>query len=261
MRIRRVGWSGLEIEQGGETVLIDYILDTSQLPLRDGQQLFPSAAKPASAVAAVVTHLHPDHADPVALDAALRKEAPVFRPEPAAGSGPDLELTAYAETSFRRARLDVHVVEPWTSHGVGPFKFHAVPAADGFGDPQVSWIIESDGKRIIHAGDTLFHGYWWRIARRYGPIDHAFLPINGALIDFPFLQPPRDHEAVMTPEEAAQAAHMLGAPAVTPIHYGALHQPPGYVETDDPVGRLRAVGGRLGVDVQVREPGEHVELN
>lgn len=138
MRIRRLGWSGLEIEQGGETVLIDYILDTSQLPLRDGQQLFPSAAKPASAVAAVVTHLHPDHADPVALDAALRKGAPVFRPEPAVGSGPDLELTAYAEASFRRARLDVHVVEPWTSHGVGPFKFHAVPAADGFGDPQVS---------------------------------------------------------------------------------------------------------------------------
>ena len=260
MRIRRLGWSGIEIDQGGETLLIDYVLDTSELPLRDDRQPFPRASEPASAVAGILTHLHADHADPVALAAALRDGAPVFRPEPVSGSGSDLELTAHAEAAFGKVALDARVTDAWTAHEAGSFTLHAVPAVDGFGDPQLSWIVEGGGKRIIHCGDTLLHGYWWRIARRFGPIDHAFLPINGATVDFPFLQPPRDQEAVMTPEEAAKAARMLGARAVTPIHYGALHRPPAYVETDDPVGRLRVAGRSLGLTIEVREPGEWFEV-
>lgn len=260
MRIRRLGWSGIEIERGDDTLLIDYILDTSELPLRDDRQHFPRAADPARAVAGLLTHLHADHADPVALADALRDRGPVLRPVPAAGSGPDLELTAHAERAFGTVSLDVRVVDAWTSHRAGPFVLHAVPAIDGFGDPQVSWIVEADGQRIIHAGDTLFHSYWWRIARAFGPFDHAFLPINGALVDFPFLQPPRELEAVMTPEEAIKAARMLGARAVTPIHYGALHRPPGYIETGDPVDRLRAAGAGAGVGIKVCEPGDWVEL-
>ena len=261
MRARRLGWSGVEIEQDGDTLLIDYILDTSQLPLRDASQPFPSASEPASAVAAIVTHLHADHADPAALASALRQGTPVFRPEPAAGSGPDVELTAYAETAFGQVALDAQIFTDWTSGQVGPFSLHAVPAVDGFGDPQLSWVVEGGSKRIIHAGDTLFHGYRWRIARRFGAIDHAFLPINGALVDFPFLQPPRDQEAVMTPEEAVKAARMLRARAVTPIHYGSLHRPPGYIETDDRVERLRAAGGALTVPIAIHEPGEWFEVN
>ena len=179
MRIRRLGWSGLEIEQDGATVLVDYILDTSQLPLRDERQSFPAAAQPPRAVAALLTHLHADHADPIALAGALSGRGPVYRPAPVVDPEPDAELTAHAEAAFGTVDLDTKVVEPWTSHAVGPFRFHALPAVDGFGDPQVSWIVEGGGRRILHAGDTLFHGYWWRIARRHGPIDHAFLPING----------------------------------------------------------------------------------
>ena len=247
MRIRRLGWSGIEIERGDDTLLIDYILDTSELPLRDDRQPFPRAAEPARAVAGLLTHLHADHADPVALADALRERAPVFRPVAAAGSGPDLELTAHAERAFGTVSLDVRVVDAWTSHRAGPFAVHAVPAVDG--------------SRIIHAGDTLFHSYWWRIARAFGPFDHAFLPINGALVDFPFLQPPREQEAVMTPEEAVKAARMLGARAMTPIHYGALHRPPGYVETSDPLGRLRAAGAGSEVAIEVCEPGAWVDID
>ena len=259
-RIRRLGWSGIEIERDGDTLLVDYVLDTSELPLRAVRQPFPRASEPATAVAGLLTHLHADHADPVALAASLRDGAPVFRPRPAAGSGPDLELTAHAEAAFDAVPLDARVVGAWTSREVGPFVVHAVPAVDGFGDPQLSWVVESDGQRIIHAGDTLFHGYWWRIAQRFGPFDHAFLPINGPTVDLPFLQPPRGQAAVMTPEEAARAAHMLGARAVTPIHYGVLDEAPVYVDTDDPVGRLRAAGEGLGLQVEVREPGDWFDL-
>ena len=260
MRVRRLGWSGIEIERSVETLLIDYILDTSRLPLRDNRQPFPRAAEPASAVAALLTHLHADHADPAALAHALRGRAPVFRPVPARGSEADLELTAYAERAFRTVSLDVRVTDAWTSHKAGPFEVHAVPAVDGFGDPQVSWIVKVDGKRIIHAGDTLLHGSWWKIAHEHGAFDHAFLPINGALVDLPFLQPPREQEAAMTPEEAVRAAHMLGARAITPIHYGALHRPPEYQETGDPLGRLRSAADGRGIPVEVCEPGEWIDL-
>ena len=261
MRIRRLGWAGIEIEEGDDTLLVDYVLDTSQLPLRDDGQPFPPASAPGRAVAGLLTHLHPDHADPVALATALRPGAPVFRPEPTPGSGPDLELTAQAEAAFSTVSLDTRVVEAWSQHRAGPFSLHAVPAVDGFGDPQVSWVIESGGKRIIHAGDTLFHGAWWKIAQRFGPFDCAFLPINGATIDFPFLQPPRDQEAVMLPEEAARAARMLEARVVTPIHYGALHRPPDYVETDNPLGRLRTAAKAVGLSVEVQEPGDWFDVS
>ena len=260
MRIRRSGWSGVEIECGGDTLLVDYVVDTSALPVRDGVQPFPSVSGTASAVVGLLTHLHGDHADPMALAAVLRPGAPVLRPQPATGAAPDLELTAQAEAALGRVSLNTRVVAAWTSHEIGPFVLHAVPAVDGFGDPQHSWVVECDGRRIMHAGDTLFHGYWWRIARRFGPFDLAFLPINGAVVDFPFLQPPRGQEAVMTPEEAANAAHMLGARVVTPIHYGALHQPPLYVETHEPVGRLRNAAKAFGVGVEVREPGDWFDL-
>ena len=260
MRIRRLGWAGLEVEQGGDTLLVDYVLNTSQLPLRDERQPFPSASKPGSAVAGLLTHLHGDHADPAALAAALSPGAAVLRPRPASGAGPDLELTAPAEAAFRGGALPTRIADDWTSHAAGPFSLHAVPAVDGFGDPQLSWVIEDGGRRVIHAGGTLFHGVWWKIARRFGPFDQAFLPINGAVVDFPFLQPPRRQEAVMTPEEAIKAANVLGARVVTPVHYGALHQPPAYVETDDALDRLRAAADAAGLAVQIHEPGEWVEV-
>ena len=118
-RIRRLGWSGIEIERGGDTLLVDYVLDTSDMPLRAVRQPFPHASEPATAVAGLLTHLHADHADPAALAAALAAAlcdgAPVFRPRPAAGSGPDLELTAHAEAAFDAVSLDARVVGAWTS--------------------------------------------------------------------------------------------------------------------------------------------------
>ena len=72
MRVRRLGWAGVEVEQDGGTLLIDYVLDASQLPCATPRSLFPRAFQPASAVAAIVTHLHADHADPVAHAPALR---------------------------------------------------------------------------------------------------------------------------------------------------------------------------------------------
>lgn len=259
--MRRLGWAGVEIECAGETLVIDYVQDTSPLaPLRSPDEPFPPSIRPGTTAVALLTHLHADHADPGAIAVALRNGAPVFRPAPASGNGADLALTAHAETQFAAHSLATEVIDVWEQRSIGPFQLYSAPAVDGFGDPQLSWIVECGGRRIIHAGDTLFHGYWWRIANKFAPFNIAFLPVNGPVVTFPFLQPPSPLEAVMTPEEAAVAAHILQARLVVPIHYGSLHKPPIYIETPHPVERLRDKANSLGIRVMSHEPGDWFNL-
>ena len=252
MRLRRLGWAGVEIEHDGHTLLIDALKDG--FPLIPGERLV-SPLGPGRAVAALVTHLHPDHADPRAIARALAEGAPVFRPEPNPGAGDDLVPTQKVEAEFRETGLRTEVVPVWEERCAGPFRILAAPSVDGFGDPQRAWVVECDGVRVLHAGDTLFHGYWRSIARR-GAIAVAFLPINGAIIDLPFLCPPNPLNAVMTPEDAAVAAALLGAKVAVPIHYELVHRPPEYTETPQPAARFVARAGELGVVARVAALGE-----
>ena len=132
------------------------------------------------------------------------------------------------------------MVEVWERAEVGPFTITALPAVDGLGDPQVSWLVEADGQRILHLGDTIFHGYWWRMARRHGPFDLVLAPINGAVVDFPHLQPPSPLAAAMEPEQAALAGELLGARTLIPMHYGGFEIDPWYRPVADPRYPLRS---------------------
>jgi L-ascorbate metabolism protein UlaG (beta-lactamase superfamily) len=82
----------------------------------------------------------------------------------------------------------------------------------------VSWLVEAGGVRVLHLGDTMFHGAWWRIARRLGPFDLAFVPVNGAVVSFPHRQPASPFPVAMAPEQAAVAAQVLGARTTMAIH-------------------------------------------
>lgn len=245
MRVRRLGWAGLEIEAGGERLLVDHVRDLSPLftGWRDSEGL---AAPSGTAAAALLTHLHRDHTDASALAAALTPGAPVLRPAPGHGDDVDNVTTLPAERELARHRLATEVVDAWSAREVGPFRVTAVPAVDGLGDPQLNWVVEADGQRLFHGGDTMFHGYWWLVARRFGPFDAAFLPANGAVVDAPHLQPPSPLPAAMDPGQAAAAAEILDARHAVPMHYEA-EQPdkvPGYVEVVDPEEEFRARAGR-----------------
>lgn len=261
LRARRLGWAGVELEFDGQTLLIDYIQDTEPLvQLRSTDEPFPPSLQPGAAIGALLTHLHADHADAKALAIALKPNAKILRPEPATGTPADMALTDYAEQKFAQSDLNIEVVEAWSTRHFGPFKVHAAPAIDGFGDPQLSWVVECDGKRVFHTGDTLFHGYWWRIVNKFGDVDLAFLPINAPIVDFPLLQPASDLEAVMGPEEAAMAASILKAKLVVPIHYGSLHKPPMYIETADATQRLLDKLTAYQITAKLYQPGEWFEV-
>ncbi len=195
-----------------------------------------------------------------ALQRVLDPAAVVLRPEKSFGGKAELALIEKPESKLAKSGLTARVVEPWETVEIGPFSFTALPSADGFGDPQVSWCIAADGCRILHAGDTLFHGWWWLSALRQGPFDVAFLPVGGAVVDLPSRKPPSPLPAGMDPEQAAIAAKLLGTRVVVPIHYGSLHEASNYVQADDPPDRLCAAAVELDIEARVLRPGERFSV-
>ena len=249
MQVRWLGWAGVELEQDGATLVIDPLADPSGTfagfgdAARDVELPAVAAAREGRAVAGLVSHLHRDHTDAGALAAALAPGAAVHEPAPAEEGG-NLAL-AQAEHELGAAGLPRRPVPTWTSVTVGPFTCTALPAVDGLGDPQVSWLVEAGGRRVLHLGDTVFHGGWWQMARRSGPFDAVFAPINGAIVDFPHQQPPSSLPATMEPEQAALAGELLGAATVVPAHYGGFALEPHYRPIADARDRFeRAARGR-----------------
>ena len=238
MEAQRLGWAGVRLQVGDTTVWIDPLANAAVWgeALRDTL----SPIEPSSGDRYVlVTHRHPDHYDPDTVARALGAGGNLLS---AAPTGP---LPAPAGSRSR----SVDLYEPQL---LGDMTAVAVPAADGYGDPQVSWIVSGGGRRVIHCGDTLWHGHWWKIGRQYGPFDAAFLPINGAR--FGWRKPVSGLPGVMTPEQAAAAAEVIGARLIVPIHYG-MAPSPDYTEAAHPAHALAAAAGARHVDVEFVRAG------
>ncbi len=263
MRVRYLGWAGLEIQADGATAVIDLLEDSGPIERLLGRPrtALLSPEPDGSVRVALLTHLHPDHADPPALTRALTADGVVLRPAPARGDALELAGTAGAEAALAELGLSTQVVEPWQTVESGPFTITAVPAVDGFGDPQVGWVVAAEGRRVIVYGDTLFHGDWWRTRMRLGPFDAAFLPVNGAVVDFPHRQPPSPIFADMTPEQAAAAAVILQPGVAVPVHYDTFANPPVYAQVNQPAAAFADAATRHGVAVRVLAPGDCLALD
>jgi L-ascorbate metabolism protein UlaG (beta-lactamase superfamily) len=233
--------------------LPDEVLRTIEMP----EVVAPEAR--AAAVTGLVTHLHRDHTDAAALTEALAPDAAVHEPAWPGGEGAENYALAQATSELDRAGLERRTLEVWQRVEIGPFGITALPAVDGLGDPQVSWLVEADGQRVLHLGDTIFHGYWWRMARRGGPFDLVLAPVNGAAVDFPHLQPPSPLAAAMEPEQAALAGELLGARTVVPIHYGGFAIDPWYRPVDEPLARFEPAAADRPYETRVLQPGESLE--
>src|SRR5262249_31540859 len=266
MKVRWLGWAGVEIEAEGASLVIDPLADPgatfAALGDAASEVQLPTVVAPearGSAVAGLVSHLHRDHADAAALGAGLAADAAVHEPAWPGGEAAENLALAQGRAELEEAGLEQVEVEQWQGAEAGPFKITALPAVDGLGDPQVSWLVEADGSRVLHLGDTIFHGYWWRMARRHGPFEGVFPPINRPAVNFPPLQPPSPLAAALEPEQAALAAELLGARTVIPMHYDGFGIDPWYMPVDDPAARFEAAAAERPYEVRVLEPGESFE--
>lgn len=267
MQITWLGWAGVEIEAEGERVLIDPLEDPAATFAGLGgaaagaglpEVLPPSQGR--GAVAGLVTHLHRDHADAAALAGGLSEGARVFEPPKWPGSPIERLAVAQADSELDAANLAREQVEVWDQRQAGPFTITSLPALDGLGDSQVAWLVEAGGRRVLHLGDTIYHSYWWRIARRHGPFDLVLAPINGAVISFPHLRPASPLAGTLEPEQAAIAAEILGAAAVVPIHYDGYSAEGFYQPAQDALARFRAAASERGVKAQALGLGESISL-
>jgi L-ascorbate metabolism protein UlaG (beta-lactamase superfamily) len=234
LTIKRLTWAGVELVSGETTVFIDPI----GTDLWDGKapEGFVRPRVETRRRYALITHAHNDHFDARGLKKLLGENGYVICHE---------SIAAYV------ASRGLKVIPAQLYHPIsrGGFWFVPVPASDGFGDPQVSWVVIKGDKRMFHGGDTLWHGNFTAIGATYGPFDIAFLPINGPRVGG--AQSP----AAMTPLQAIDAAKYLRARKMAPIHFG-LGKTPGYVEVEHPVRTLLEIGAARGQQVVHLKPGD-----
>jgi L-ascorbate metabolism protein UlaG (beta-lactamase superfamily) len=112
-------------------------------------------------------------------------------------------------------------LEPWESTQVDAVTITAVPAQHGpdgtdhITGPVIGFVLESDGlPRVYVSGDNASVAVVERIVERLGVMDVAVLFAGGASLEGRF------DGALLTlgATEAAQAARVLGARAVLPVH-------------------------------------------
>lgn len=246
MNIQKLPWAGIRIETDDIAIVID--------PITRILEEFGGAREPmhpisyfGKADAVLITHLHEDHFDPAGIIEAYGAAIPVYVPAGLEGAARALGLTNVNGVAVRSSfELSSDV------------KATALPSVDGLGDIQVAWLVEGSGRKVIHCGDTLWHGYWWSFAQNYGPFDAAFLPVNGAVLELPGMMP-SGQPICLTPEQAIAAATVLGAKTLVPIHYGTMQYPPIYNETPNIEARL-AAASKVQVNVTLLKTTEKLAL-
>lgn len=141
----------------------------------------------------LVTHEHFDHCSPEDI-ARIQTEDTVIVTE---------------KDSAAKLSGDVRVVAPGDSLAVAGVRIEAVPAynVDKQFHPKANgwlgFIVEIDGVRIYHAGDTDFIPEMTSL-----DVDIALLPVSGTY--------------VMTAAEAVEAALAIGPAVAVPMHFGAI---------------------------------------
>ena len=207
-----LGQMGLMLKAGNTTICIDYYASPA-----DNRQVAPpiSADELTDVDAFLGTHDHLDHIDHEAWKIWAKKN-----PE-AKFLFPRKHMEAVLADGVKQ---DYAVgLNEGESYRIGDFVVHAIAASHEFLDkddktglyPYLQYVIEVNGIRIHHAGDTVRYEGMLPKLQSFGHIDVELLPING-----------RDARRYrnncignMTFQEAADLAGELGVSMVMPGHW------------------------------------------
>lgn len=185
LEITFLGHASLILSTGGTVVHVDpygKLADYASLPKAD---------------VILITHEHPDHLDPAAIEAIRKGTTRIFASASAAGQ---VKGAAALENGARQT-LDTVGIEAVPAYNLKHERSPGVPFhPKGRGN---GYVVTMAGVRVYVAGDTENIPEMKNLA---GAVDVAFLPMN-----LPY---------TMTPEMAADAALMVRPGILYPYHFG-----------------------------------------
>jgi L-ascorbate 6-phosphate lactonase len=226
-----LGQAGFALLSGDDLVLVDPFLS----PRPD--RLIDAVVDPRGLLgvrAVLASHEHGDHLD-LPTWAAIAEASPNARfvvPEPLV---PLVTGVGIPGNQVSGARIGTPIQLGNVRATPVPAR-HAVGIGDGYslGDQEnrtprfMGYVVELDGVRLYHAGDTLADETIVRAVGELRP-DIALLPINGR-------DPERERRGVvgnLSPDEAARLARGLSVALTIPMHFdairGNLGQPDAFV--------------------------------
>ena len=218
MKITWIGHAALKLE-GSKTVFIDPFLSGNPAAVVE-------AASIDKADVVVVTHDHGDHLGD-AHEICKRTGATFVSTYEIADNA--------AEQGIAAETMNVG----GTINAAGVL-ISMVPAfhTGGLGGTAVGVVVEFDGKKVYHAGDTGLTKEMELIGEMYTP-DIGFLPIDGRFN--------------MTPRLAAKALELLKIPKIVPFHYDT------FPAVKSSPGELKELAKDLS-EIIILKPGEVVEI-
>jgi L-ascorbate metabolism protein UlaG (beta-lactamase superfamily) len=218
MKITWIGHSALKL-QGSKIVFIDPFLSGNPAASM-------SLDNVSQADVVVVTHDHGDHLG----------DAHAICKKTGATLVSIFEIAEAAAQQGIKAE-GMNVGGTVTLNGVAVSLVPAIHTA-GLGGTATGTVVEMDGKKVYHAGDTGLTMDMQLIGEMYQP-DIGFLPIDGRFN--------------MTPRLAAKAVELLKIPKIVPVHYDTFP-----LVNSSPEEFKRLVGDKS--EVIIIKPGEAVEL-
>lgn len=188
--LKYIGHSAFEIKKDDKSVLIDPMVSVNE----------KYDWKESPVVDILLTHAHGDHLGQ-AIEIAKEKDATITAV---------FELANYCKE--QGAKVKPVGLGSWLNYSWGRAvylpAFHSSSLPDGsYGGCPASILLDVDGVRIYHAGDTCLTSEMKTIRELYAP-QIALLPIGG--------------NYTMDVEHAAMAAKWLGVRTVIPMHYGTF---------------------------------------
>lgn len=203
--------------------LASSLLEMMKLVIRPSGGALPDGMVPGDLILA--THSHSDHLAKGMAERLGGESAPILAPESCRKKLGGRMTTMAPGDVLDVAGFRVEAVHAYNPEGSRRMIYH--PRGVGVG-----YILEAEGKRIYHAGDTGLIDEMGAMGR----VDAAFLPIGGRF--------------TMDINEAAEAVKVLRPGVTVPMHLlGA-----------DPREFRELVRSDSGLDVRVLRPGETLEL-
>ena len=225
MKLTYLGQSGFHIRTKSHDILIDPFLSGNELAKHKPEDFSPSHI--------LLTHGHADHYGDTE-EIAKRSGATVVS---------SFEIV---EHYLAQKGIQGHPMNPGGSFAFpfGRVKFtpawHSNSLPDGsYGGMPMGIVLEIEGKRLYHAGDTALFSDMKLIGRK--GLDVAMLPIGDNF--------------TMGPADALEAVKLLEPKRVIPMHYNTFE-----VIRQDPDAFKEAVEKETGSACTVLEPGETFDV-